>query len=83
MGTVALLVWQADALTRASLNPARSLAPALLAPYTAGLWIYLAGPMADSRPAAAVIAVLPGVETRTAKLLHDPRTRPTWPLRSR
>ena len=42
-GTVALLVWQAGALTGASLNPARSLAPALLAPYTAGLWIYLAG----------------------------------------
>jgi len=72
-GTVALLVWQAGALTGASLNPARSLAPALLAPDTAGLWIYLAGPVAGSLLAAAVITVLPGIETRTAKLLHDPR----------
>lgn len=31
-GTVALIVWEAGALTGASLNPARSLAPALLAP---------------------------------------------------
>jgi len=72
-GTVALLVWQAGALTGVSLNPARSLAPALLAPHTAGLWIYLAGPMAGSLLAAAAITMLPGIETRTAKLLHDPR----------
>jgi aquaporin Z len=72
-GTVALLVWQAGAFTGASLNPARSLAPALLAPYTAGLWIYLTGPAAGSLLAAAVFTMLPGVKTRTAKLLHDPR----------
>jgi hypothetical protein len=72
-GTVALLVWQAAALTGASLNPARSLAPALLAPYTAGLWIYITGPVVGSLLAAAVITVLPRIETRTAKLLHDPR----------
>jgi aquaporin Z len=72
-GTVALLVWQAGALTGASLNPARSLAPALLAPHTAGLWIYVAGPVAGSLLAAAVITMLPGIETRTAKLLHDAR----------
>jgi aquaporin Z len=72
-GTVALLVWQAGALTGASLNPARSLAPALLAPDAAGLWAYLAGPAAGSLLAAAAITLLPGIETRTAKLLHDSR----------
>ena len=72
-GTVALLVWQAGALTGASLNPARSLAPALLAPDTGGLWIYITGPVAGALLAAAVITALPGTETRTAKLLHDPR----------
>lgn len=89
-GTVALLVWQAGALTGASLNPARSLAPALLASYTAGLWIYLTGPVVGSLLAVAVITVLPGIETRTAKLLHDPRypstlaaTLPVAPSRAR
>ena len=72
-GTVALLVWQGAAWTGASLNPARSLAPALLVPDTAGLWSYLVGPPAGSLLAAAVITVLPGIKTRTAKLLHDPR----------
>jgi len=72
-GAVALLIWQAGARTGASLNPARSLAPALLAPHTADLWIYLIGPVAGALLAAGVIAVLPGIETRTAKLLHDPR----------
>jgi aquaporin Z len=71
-GLVALLVWQGGALTGASLNPARSLAPALLAPATAGLWAYLAGPLAGSLAAVTAYRALPRLQTRTAKLIHDP-----------
>ena len=71
-GLVALLVWQGGDLTGASLNPARSLAPALLAPLTAGLWAYIVGPLAGSLAAVAAYGLLSRLETRTAKLLHDP-----------
>jgi aquaporin Z len=71
-GLVALLVWQGGELTGASLNPARSLAPALLAPYTAGLWAYLVGPLAGSLAAVTAYGTVSRLETRTAKLLHDP-----------
>jgi aquaporin Z len=71
-GLVALLVWQDGDLTGASLNPARSLAPALLAPLTAGLWAYIVGPLAGSLAAVAAYGLLSRLETRTAKLLHDP-----------
>jgi aquaporin Z len=71
-GLVALLVWQGGAWTGASLNPARSLAPALLAPFTAGLWAYIAGPLAGSLAAVALFGTVTGLRTRTAKLFHDP-----------
>jgi aquaporin Z len=70
---VAGLVWQGAQWTGTSLNPARSLAPASLAPHITGLWIYFVGPLAGSLLAVAVFGTLPGLETRTAKLFHDPR----------
>lgn len=70
---VAVLVWQGAPFTGTSLNAARSLAPAVLAPDTANLWVYLAGPVAGALVAATAIGLLPGIETRTAKLFHDPR----------
>jgi aquaporin Z len=70
---VMLLVWQGGAWTGASLNPARSLAPALLAPLTAGLWAYIAGPLAGSLVAATLFGTVTRLHTRTAKLFHDPR----------
>jgi len=74
---VAVLVWQGAPWTGTSLNPARSLAPALLRPDTANLWAYLVGPLAGSLLAVAVFGLLPGLETQTAKLFHDPRYRST------
>jgi aquaporin Z len=71
-GLVAVLVWQGGSLTGASLNPARSLAPALLAPHTSGLWVYIVGPIAGAYLAVVLYGALSGLETRTAKLLHDP-----------
>jgi aquaporin Z len=71
-GLVTILVWQAGSWTGASLNPARSIAPAVLAPYTTGLWAYLIGPLLGSVAAVAVYGTVSHLETRTAKLLHDP-----------
>lgn len=72
-GLVSILVWQGAEWTGASLNPARSLAPALLAPQTADLWAYLVGPLAGSLLAVAVYGTCFSLKTRTGKLLHDPR----------
>lgn len=70
---VAALVWQGAPYTGTSLNPARSLAPALLAPERANLWVYIVGPLAGALLAAAVFAVLQERQTLTAKLFHDER----------
>ena len=71
--TVAMLVWQGAPWTGTSLNPARSLAPALLLPDTAKLWIYVVGPCIGSLLAVEAFNAVPGLETRTAKLFHDRR----------
>ena len=75
---VTLLVWQGAPFTGTSLNPARSLGPALVGANVHALWVYLVGP-----PAGAVLAValqrlvLPGVVPLTAKLFHLAGDRPT------
>jgi aquaporin Z len=70
---VAALVWQGAPWTGTSLNPARSLAPALIVPDLHALWAYLVGPLLGALSAVALITVLPGVEPLTAKLLYDVR----------
>jgi aquaporin Z len=70
---VATLVWQGAPYTGTSLNPARSIAPALLAPHLDNLWVYIAGPSAGALLAAAVFAAFRHTNTLTAKLFHDPR----------
>jgi aquaporin Z len=70
---VAALVWRGAPYTGASLNPVRSLAPALLAPEIAHLWVYVVGPLAGALLAVAVFAAFRDTHTLTAKLFHDPR----------
>ena len=70
---VATLVWQGAPYTGTSLNPARSLGPALLAPQLANIWVYIVGPCAGALLAAAVFAAFRHTNTLTAKLFHDPR----------
>jgi aquaporin Z len=76
-GSVAVLVWFGGLRTGASLNPARSLAPAILVPDFGDLWVYLVGPLAGSLFAVGFHTTVLRLETRTAKLLHDPRYRST------
>jgi aquaporin Z len=75
---VAALVWQGAPWTGTSLNPARSLAPALILPDLHSLGAYLIGPLLGSLTAVALVAVLPGVEPMTAKLFHDVRYQSTF-----
>ena len=70
---VTLLVWQGAPLTGTSLNPARSLGPALVAWNFGDLWLYVIGPIGGS--VVATLLVVGGARLRpaTAKLFHDPR----------
>lgn len=69
---IAFLVWQGAPWTGTSLNPARSFGPAVVAWFWHDFWVYVAGPLAGGTAAAALVALLPGVRTLTAKLYHDP-----------
>ncbi len=70
---VAVLVWQGAPWTGTSLNPPRSLAPALVVSDYRDLWAYFVGPVAGSLVAVQVFNLIPGLETLTAKLFHDRR----------
>ncbi|MHB8450804.1 MAG: MIP/aquaporin family protein, partial [Mycobacteriales bacterium] len=74
---IAVLVWQGAPYTGTSLNPARSLAPAVLRPDGAYLWVYVVGPLAGALLAVAAFALVGRGETLTAKLFHDPAYRST------
>jgi aquaporin Z len=71
---VALLVWQGAPHTGTSLNPARSLGPAVASGGYADLWIYVVGPLG----AAVVVGGLTRAGSwhrlmLTARLFEDPR----------
>ncbi len=74
---IAGLVWQGAPYTGTSLNPARSLGPALLAPLLGPYWVYVAGPLLGGAVALAGFALLRDRQVLTAKLFHDPRYRST------
>ena len=59
-GTIALEALVFGPVTGASMNPARSLAPAVVSGDLAGLWIYLSGPVAGALAGAAVYQWLRG-----------------------
>jgi aquaporin Z len=67
---VALLVWRGAPYTGTSLNPARSLGPALVAWNLGDLWIYFVGP-ALGAVAVALVAAQLRMRPLTAKLCHD------------
>jgi aquaporin Z len=57
-GTIALDCLFGGPITGASMNPARSIAPAILSNHLDGIWIYILGPLAGAFAAAAVCRVI-------------------------
>lgn len=69
---VATLVWVGAPYTGTSLNPARSLGPAVLAPLWRPYWVYVVGPALGGGLAAAAFSLLRQRRVLTTKLFHDP-----------
>jgi aquaporin Z len=67
---VTLLVWLGAPYTGTSLNPARSLGPALIAHDLSMFWVYVAGPMLGGSAAALIVRFAIPIEPLTAKLFH-------------
>ena len=69
-GLVALLVTIEAPISGTSLNPARTLGPAILAQDYSALWIYFVGPIAGALMAVAAFSGQWGKQTVCAKLYH-------------
>lgn len=67
---VAMIVMIEAPVSGASLNPARTLGPALMAPTYTDLWVYFAGPIAGALLAVAAYRGQWGSQTVCAKLYH-------------
>ena len=73
---IALLVWKGAPYTDCSLNPARSLGPAIVIGDYHLLWVYFVGPPLGALLAAGLFLAVSGRHhPLTAKLYHDVRFR--------
>lgn len=70
MFAVGVLVWADANFSGASMNPARSLGPAVIAGTLRNYWVYVVGPIAGASAAAAAHRWLTPFETRTGKIFH-------------
>ncbi|MGH7642632.1 MAG: MIP/aquaporin family protein [Candidatus Dormibacteria bacterium] len=69
---IGLLVWRGAPYTDCSMNPARSLGPAVISADFSSLWIYLVGPPLGALVTAWLFVKAPlGWRPVTAKLYHD------------
>ncbi|MGH8973670.1 MAG: aquaporin, partial [Acidimicrobiia bacterium] len=69
-----VLIWQVGPHTAVSLDPARSVGPAVAAANAADQWVYVVGPLAGALLAAGAWRLVPA-RLVTAKLFHDARYR--------
>lgn len=72
-GVLAVLIWAGAPHTGASMNPARTLGPDIVATAYVALWSYVVGPFTGAAAAAGIFHVVSRRQTLTAKLFHDPR----------
>lgn len=77
---VATMVWQEAPLSGTSLNPARSLGPALVASYWAHQWLYIVAPPLGAALGVGVFRLIglvraDGLDVLTGKLFHTPHYR--------
>jgi aquaporin NIP len=70
-GTVALDALFGGPITGASMNPARSLGPALIAPEFTALWVYLLAPLVGAAGGAVAYQFVRGEQTRPGESLLD------------
>ena len=73
-GTVALNAMFAGPITGASMNPARSLGPALAAGTWQDFWLYVVGPVAGAALGALAYQFVRGEPARPARLLDQQRS---------
>lgn len=71
VGVVAVLVWLDGNFSGASLNPARSLGPAVVTGNWRLFWVYVLGPCCGSLAAALLHRFAMPLEAVTGKLFHD------------
>jgi len=72
-GALAALIWAGAPHTGASMNPARTFGPDVVADAYTALWCYVAGPLAGACAAAIAFRLFTRRQTLTAKLFHDSR----------
>ena len=75
-GTVALDALFGGPITGASMNPARSIGPAVAAGELGDLWIYVAAPIAGASLGALAYQLLRGEPTRPGELAPEPSADP-------
>lgn len=72
---VMVLVWGDGNVSGAGMDPARSLGPAVVAPFWTQYWLYAVGPLLGATLAATIHRLVLPFEAKTAKLFHDVRYR--------
>lgn len=79
-GTVALLGLFASPISGASMNPARSLGPDIIALDFTGWWIYIVGPLAGAALAVGIIALVRGIPSADEREAAEGGALPLAPV---